>query len=312
MKKIFFIASLLGVASVSAQTFKLMDHNDVDIANTTHYEYGTLATLPLSKFHVENLTGASASFAISAEKEYVPYSNSDFQACFGALCFSVSAGLSGPQLVDGGNGVSVAGGANYTDLKMAPVTWPWVNGVADSAVWNVVVFKEGASTDSVAARIIWKFRLTGDINQDGVIGVGEVAGDLDENGMIDGSEVAGDVTGDGVIGDGEVVGDLNGNGVHDQSEWSTSVDDFGSDNIQLSAYPNPASDNVSIKYDVKGGSENVVLNVYDVLGQEIVSRNLDSVKGVEKIDVRSMNSGVYFYAIKVAEKTVRTERFIVR
>ncbi|WP_151193823.1 DUF4347 domain-containing protein [Cysteiniphilum sp. JM-1] len=58
--------------------------------------------------------------------------------------------------------------------------------------------------------------VAGDINQNGVIDVGEVAGDVDKNGIINDLEIAGDLDGDGIITAlYEVSGDLNGNGVID-------------------------------------------------------------------------------------------------
>ena len=97
-----------------------------------------------------------------------------------------------------------------------------------------------------------------------------------------------------------------------KADLTTAVKELSPNNIKLTVYPNPVVNNLTVKYDFKIKANNAELNVYDVLGQEIVSRNLSSEKGIEKIDVSSMNSGVYFYAVKIAGKTVRTERFIVR
>jgi hypothetical protein len=312
IKNILFTASLLAVGAVSAQTFQFNDHNDVDIANTVHYEYGTPATLAFTKFHVENLTATTQTFAVKAERVYVPYSNSDLAICFGTDCFSALANVSGVQTINGGSGDQVSGGAIYSDLKISPVTWPWVNTIGDSAVWNAVIYKQGAPTDSVAVQIVYKFRLTGDTNGDGVIGVGEIAGDDNGNGVIDGGELAGDVNGDGSIGSGEKAGDNNGDGDLDSDDWPVAVDEIDAGNITLNAYPNPATDNLTVVYNVGGASGENVLKVYDVLGQEIVSRVLNRSKGSVKLDLEAVNSGVYFYAIKIAGKTVRTERFIVR
>jgi len=312
IKKVLFIASILTVGIASAQTFQFNDVDDNDITNTTHYEYGTPATLAFVKFHVKNLTATAERFAIRASKEYVPYTNSGLAVCFGPACHSASAVISGVQIINFGSGDDIGASAIYSNLKISPVAWPWVNTVADSAIWNVVVYNETSSTDSVAARIIYKFKLIGDTNGDGVIGVGEIAGDINGNGIIDGNEVAGDVTGDGVIGDGEFADDNNGDGVIDSGDWLTGLNELDGDDVELSAYPNPASDNLTVKYSVVGSATNITLNVYDVLGQEIVSNNLSGNKGSVKLNLESVNSGVYFYAIKVAGKTVRTERFIVR
>lgn len=327
IRKILFITSLFAVSVASAQTFQFNDDNDVNIGNITHYEYGTVKTLDKIKFHIENLTGTDERFTVKVEWEYVPNANSDLAVCFGLACYSASATASGVQIINGGIGDVIPANGNYTDFKLAPVTWPWVNTVADSTIWNVTIYNETNSADSVASRIIFKFRIMGDTNGDGVIGAGEVAGDADGNGIIDGSELAGDVTGDGVIGDGELLGDLNGdgkidgaevwgdangNGVIDGGEAALAVNEIDVKSIVLSAFPNPATDYLTIKYDLKTGANDIELNVYDVLGQEIVSRSLNVSRGSIKLDLEAINSGVYFYAIKIAGETLRTERFIVR
>jgi len=311
-KKILFIASLFAIGAASAQTFQFSGVDDVSIANTNHYIYGNLKTLPFTKFHVENLTGSTQRFAVRTTVEKVPVIDNDLQVCFGVACFSVSSTITTEQVVNGGIGDEIVANGIYTEIKIAPVTWPWVSPASDSAVWEVVIFNEANASDFIEARIIWKFRIIGDTNGDGVIGVGEIAGDIDGNGMIDGSEIAGDVTGDGVIGDGEFAGDNNGDGNLDSDDWPTAVNEIKGNEIELSAFPNPASSNITVVYNVKGGIDNNMLIVYDVLGQEIVSKKLNENKGSIKLDLESMNSGVYFYAIKVAGKTVRTERFIVR
>lgn len=91
----------------------------------------------------------------------------------------------------------------------------------------------------------------------------------------------------------------------------TSVGDVSSQEVKLSAYPNPTSDFLTVDYDAKG-VENSILSVYNVLGEEVLSRTLGASKGKERIDVSLMNSGVYFYAIKSQGKAIRTERFIVK
>lgn len=92
----------------------------------------------------------------------------------------------------------------------------------------------------------------------------------------------------------------------------TSIESLSSSDVVLNAYPNPTSDNLTVTYDIKGEAQNASLSVFDVLGQEIISKNLNVNKGSVKLNLDAVNPGVYFYAIKVEGKSVRTERFIVR
>ncbi len=60
--------------------------------------------------------------------------------------------------------------------------------------------------------------ISGDLNDDGIIGEDEIAGDVNMDGIIGIGEIAGDVDGDGTIGVGEIAGDINGDGVINRDE----------------------------------------------------------------------------------------------
>jgi hypothetical protein len=166
MKKILLSnLLLLIVIGLSAQSFQLMDHNDVNIGGTsvvppTHYEYGDATELGLTKFHVKNLTGTTKNFAVKVTLESVPYTLSDLAICFGAACYSASASISTTQIVNSGVGDDVDGGVTYTELKIAPITWPWVNAATDSCVWVVTIFDSANPSDETTARIVWRDNTT--------------------------------------------------------------------------------------------------------------------------------------------------------
>jgi len=80
----------------------------------------------------------------------------------------------------------------------------------------------------------------------------------------------------------------------------------------LTAYPNPATDNLTISYVIDGNTNNARMDVYDVLGQKVTSHALNSNKGQVNLKVDNLNAGVYFYSIKVDNKAIRTERVIVK
>ena len=91
-----------------------------------------------------------------------------------------------------------------------------------------------------------------------------------------------------------------------------SINSFSTLDINLKAYPNPATDKLTVEYTIKENASNLSLSVYDVLGQEMVSKKLSESKGKVDLELDNINAGIYFYAIKVDERTIRTERFIVR
>ena len=73
----------------------------------------------------------------------------------------------------------------------------------------------------------------------------------------------------------------------------------------LSVFPNPATTYLNFdlnKVDVKGSFE---IRLFDALGREV-----DSHMNTEKVDVRDLNSGVYYYRLKLNEFTT-TGKFII-
>ena len=253
IKKILFISSLFCAGILSAQTFQLMDVNDVDISNTTHYEYGTPTELSATKFHIKNLTGSQQSFALKVEKVYVTGSNNGLACCFGVACFSANASVSGTQIINSGVGDNIAANGVYTDLKVSPVTWPWVDCAADSAEWIVTVYDPANPSDESTATIVWRCGVA-----------------------------------------------------------SVSIDEVGVNSVELNAFPNPAVSDLTIGYSIDANYNSANVDLYDVLGQKMMSRQINNLKGQVKLNVETLNAGIYFYAVKVDGQTIRTERVIVR
>ena len=151
IKKILFISSIFLAGVVSAQTFQILDHNDVNIEGTSHYERGTAMELSETKFHVKNLTGTIATYSAKVYEMVNPKS-SDLQICYGTNCFTADDNTPGAQTNIGT--VSLAGGATDTTFKAAPFTFTW--GGSDSARWRVTIYNVGDVNDSSSVIITWK------------------------------------------------------------------------------------------------------------------------------------------------------------
>lgn len=155
IKKILFLAAIFTAGVASAQTFQLMDHNNVDIGGTNHYEYGSALDMSETKFHVKNLSGSTASYTCKVY-EISNQPNTDLQVCYGSNCYTGAASTSGAQAV--GGSASVASGATDLTFKVAPFTFSWAAG--DSATWRVVIYNVSDVNDSAAAVITWKVNPT--------------------------------------------------------------------------------------------------------------------------------------------------------
>lgn len=80
---------------------------------------------------------------------------------------------------------------------------------------------------------------------------------------------------------------------------------FDKNNVQLSVYPNPASDNLHIT-----SSENTTdITVYNMLGQKVKQVKVNSNEST--IDVSNLTSGTYFILANTANGSV-TEKIIIK
>jgi hypothetical protein len=91
-----------------------------------------------------------------------------------------------------------------------------------------------------------------------------------------------------------------------------SVNEFNKESVQLNAFPNPAISGLTVSYAIDANFDNAVINVYNVLGKKMISKELNRAKGQVNLDVEPLDAGVYFYAIKVDGQTIRAERVVIR
>ncbi len=80
----------------------------------------------------------------------------------------------------------------------------------------------------------------------------------------------------------------------------------------FSAYPNPATNNLAINYNITGDVKTSKIEVFDILGKSIATYGLNNAKGKLNLDVNKFNSGVYFYTIYANNQALRTERVIIK
>ena len=248
IKKILFITAIFSAGFMSAQSFQIMDHNDVDITGTSHTEYGNGDVLGATKFHIKNLTGNTKTYTCDMQEiSNVP--GTDWQVCYGTNCFSATAGIATVQVIGGSN--SIPGSQIDTTFKVAPFSGfgAWTGG--ETATWRVKVYDPQNVSDSASAIITWQ-------------------------------------------------------------NYGVSVKEITSKDVALNAYPNPATDNISVSYSIDGITNNAQLSVFDIVDKKIKSYDLANNKNQLSINVSDLNSGVYFYSIMVEGKAIKTERVIVK
>ncbi|HXD92677.1 MAG TPA: T9SS type A sorting domain-containing protein [Bacteroidia bacterium] len=75
--------------------------------------------------------------------------------------------------------------------------------------------------------------------------------------------------------------------------------------------PNPASNNVSLNYDLKSTTQPASVKIYNMLGTLIKTASLEAYSTNTKIDITSLEEGMYFYSVIVGGKAVKTSRLVV-
>jgi hypothetical protein len=75
--------------------------------------------------------------------------------------------------------------------------------------------------------------------------------------------------------------------------------------------PNPASNNVSLNYDLKSTTQPASIKIYNMLGTLVKTASLEAYSTNTKIDITSLEEGMYFYSVIVGGKAVKTSRLVV-
>ena len=78
----------------------------------------------------------------------------------------------------------------------------------------------------------------------------------------------------------------------------------------ISAYPNPATNYVNFSYNYKS-NENAYIVITNVLGKEFKKINITNNKGIQKVGINNLKSGIYFYTLFVDNKAIISKKLII-
>ena len=81
---------------------------------------------------------------------------------------------------------------------------------------------------------------------------------------------------------------------------------------KMRAYPNPASDNVTVEYAISGNANKAQLVVKNLLGATLYTRNLDVNANKVRLDVSEYPAGIYFYSIEADGRPLVTKKLLVK
>lgn len=106
-----------------------------------------------------------------------------------------------------------------------------------------------------------------------------------------------------------VLDGSNGDAVIDSIDFEiSSALGYEESSIEVSSFPNPASDVFNIELGANGSTSQVIM--YNVIGKEVMRKTLAN--GLNTLDVKELNNGVYFYSILNKNDIIETKKLVVR
>lgn len=88
---------------------------------------------------------------------------------------------------------------------------------------------------------------------------------------------------------------------------------FHNKDIQISnIYPNPVTNSAFFNYTLSSKKKNAKIIIHNVLGSIIAEYDLPSYESRIKITTSELNSGVYFYTLKVDNDNLITKKLVVK
>jgi hypothetical protein len=79
---------------------------------------------------------------------------------------------------------------------------------------------------------------------------------------------------------------------------------------QIKLYPNPAKEQITIEFNSRI-KKNTFFELYDVLGNKVMSRQLPSNNNKTNVSTKNLTDGIYSYKIVVNNKVISTDKLII-
>ena len=92
---------------------------------------------------------------------------------------------------------------------------------------------------------------------------------------------------------------------------ATSIKTVASNYYVSNISPNPANTHASLNYDLKNTTQSTTVKIYNMLGTLVKTMPLEAYSNSTKIDIASLEEGIYFYSVVVGGKAIKTSRLIV-
>ncbi|MCB0838036.1 MAG: T9SS type A sorting domain-containing protein [Bacteroidetes bacterium] len=76
-------------------------------------------------------------------------------------------------------------------------------------------------------------------------------------------------------------------------------------------YPNPASNRVSIDYDLPAGIQEAQISIFNLIGQKMKTVDLEGINGTAEIETTGLRSGIYFLYLMVDGEDITSRKLVI-
>jgi hypothetical protein len=92
---------------------------------------------------------------------------------------------------------------------------------------------------------------------------------------------------------------------------TTGIKQFASNYSISNIAPNPASSDISLTYNISNANQTATVKIYNMLGTLVKTVPLETYTNNTKIDINSLEEGIYIYSVIVGDKAIKTSRLVV-
>ncbi|MBW8051506.1 MAG: T9SS type A sorting domain-containing protein [Cytophagales bacterium] len=82
-------------------------------------------------------------------------------------------------------------------------------------------------------------------------------------------------------------------------------------NYSITVYPNPANETVTFDYKLPENTNDAVISIYNLVGNQLKSYRIDNERGTINITISDLPNGLYFYSLKVDNNTIARNKLLI-
>jgi ligand-binding sensor domain-containing protein len=110
----------------------------------------------------------------------------------------------------------------------------------------------------------------------------------------------------------ELLAGMNGQGVYFLDAQNVSLEETSAEAIHAVLYPNPAKDEVNIRYQLSLSNGETTIQVYDLMGRTVENRTVSAPRGILTFPTTDWNNGIYGVKIMTGKQAVQHFKVVIQ